>query len=122
MRSTKLIATALALAVVTTSFVSTAEAGRRHHYGHGGYHHGGYHHGGAFAAGAFGFAAGALLGSAFAPGYYGGYYPYYGYAPRYYYAPRVYYHHAPVYYDDYYYGPCSLPAGQVSRPAWAMCD
>ena len=96
---------------------------RRHYYGHGGhYGHGGYHHGGAFAAGVLGFAAGALLGGAFAPGYYGHPYYYNGYAPGYYYAPRVYYHRPYGYYDNYYYGPCSLPAGQVSRPAWAMCD
>ena len=65
MRFTKLIATALALAAFTTSLVSTAEAGRRHYYGHGGYYGHGY--GGAFAAGALGFAAGALLSGAFAP-------------------------------------------------------
>jgi hypothetical protein len=60
------------------------------------------------------------------PGYYGGYAPYYYdapgyYAPPAYYAPPVYYRRAPAYDDDYYYGgPCDS-AGEVSRPAWAMC-
>jgi len=116
----QLLATGLALAVGATSLVTTADARDRHR-----------HHGDAFAAGAVGFAAGALLSSAFAgPRYYDDYYyddypsAYYYDEPDYYYrsAPRVYYRERPVYRQapGDYYDPCNVPVGS-SKPANAMC-
>ncbi len=75
------VAGSLAVATVATSGPALAWRG-----GWGGWHGGGW----GWGAPALGFAAGALVGSALAAPYYGGYYPYgyYGYAAPYpYYAP-----------------------------------
>jgi hypothetical protein len=127
MRFTKILATGLALTIAATSFVSTADAGRRNRR----------HHGDAFAPGLF--LASQLerywaersvdraidtatihtiiIIAIMRPGYY-------YQEPRYYYAPppRIYYHRVPEYYGPSdYYGPCSIPGGSRSRPAYAWC-
>jgi hypothetical protein len=116
MRFMKPAAAALAIGVAAAAFAPTADAGRRHH------RH--YHGHDAFIGGATGFAFGAMLGALAQPRYSYGYHDDY-YAPEYYYQqPRYYYAPAPrIYYRQVpeYYGPCSLPGGSVSRPAWAMC-
>jgi hypothetical protein len=76
------LAGVLAIGAVIASS-QTANAHRRHHH----------HHGGVAAGVVGGLAAGAIIGSAFAPRYGYGYYgapAYYGYAPAYYGGP-VYY-------------------------------
>ena len=80
-----LTAAALAGAIaLTTSVAPAAAAGQIwHHGGGGGYHGGGgWHHGGGWGWGPYvagGLLAGAVIGAATAPYYYGGPYgPYYG--------------------------------------------
>jgi hypothetical protein len=117
MRFMKPAAAALAVGLAATAFAPTADAGHRHRH---------RNHGAFFG----GFAAGALLGALVQPRYGYGYYD--DYAPGYYYQerrhyyappPRVYYdHQIPEYYGPSdYYGPCSIPGGSRSRPAYAWC-
>jgi hypothetical protein len=117
MRFMKPAAAALAVGLAAMAFAPTADAGRRNRHGD---------HGAFFG----GFAAGALLGALVQPRYGYGYYGhdyapgYYYQEPRYYYAPppRIYYHQVPEYYSPSdYYGPCSIPGGSRSRPAYAWC-
>ena len=95
MRSIKTIATALALVMGATAFAGTAEAGHRHR-----------HHGDALAAGIFGFAAGAILSSAFAPRYYYQPAPVYA-APPVIYGPTPAYYAAPEPWTSDWYAYCS---------------
>ena len=82
--------TIMAAAIVGSSLMlAAAPAQARWHGHHGGWHHHGWHHGGGWGAGIAGFAAGAILGSALAPG------PYYGYG----YGPPA-YAYEPGYADD----------------------
>jgi hypothetical protein len=120
MQFMKPAAAALALAMATTSFASSADARSRY------YHR---HHGGEIGAGIAGFAAGAFLGALARPHYSYGYYDDY-YAPGYYYEQPRYYAPAPVYVapprayyreEPRYYRPGCDSDGSVSRPANSLC-
>jgi hypothetical protein len=83
------------LTIGATALASTAEARHRHHHGHGD----------ALAAGIFGFAAGAILSSAFAPRYYYQPAPVYAAPPPVYGPTPAYY--APQPWTSQWYSYCS---------------